>query len=85
MGGSRSSTAVTYGLVLHAADEPPRVAEKKRMVAMENERHIMGADVTQEHYEQSYLATNQEFEDVRIRVEYRWGPSNAHLEPLVKG
>jgi hypothetical protein len=50
------------------------VAEKRRMVAIESEMlHIMGADVNDEHYESGYLATNQEFENVRIRLEYRWG------------
>ena len=49
------------------------VAEKTRMVTIENEMlHIMGADVGPQ-YEPGYLATNQEFENVRIRVEYKWG------------
>jgi hypothetical protein len=50
------------------------VAEKKRMVSMENEMlHIMGSDVDDTQYEPGYLATMQEFENVRIRVEYKWG------------
>jgi hypothetical protein len=50
------------------------VAEKKRMVTMEDEMlHIMGADINGETYEPGYLATNQEFGNVRIRLEYKWG------------
>ena len=45
------------------------VAEKKRIVTMESEMlHVMGADVDDTQYESGYLATNQEFENVRIRV-----------------
>src|SRR5882757_3190980 len=50
------------------------VAETKKMVTMEQEMlHIMGNQVTDEKFEPGYLATNQEFENVRIRVEYKWG------------
>jgi hypothetical protein len=50
------------------------VAEKKRMVTMESEMlHIMGAEVDDTAYESGYVATLQEFENVRIRVEYKWG------------
>ena len=50
------------------------VAEAKRMVTMEDEMlHILGNEVNGESYESGYLATNAEFGDVRIRVEYRWG------------
>ena len=50
------------------------VAEAKKIVTMESEMlHIMGNQVTDEHFENGYLATNQEFENVRIRVEYKWG------------
>jgi hypothetical protein len=35
--------------------------------------HIIGNEVTGEDFESGYLATNQEFENVRIRVEYKWG------------
>ena len=50
------------------------VAEKKRIVTVENEMlHIMGADVDDTQYEAGYLATHQEFENVRIRLEYKWG------------
>ncbi len=49
-------------------------AEAKRMVSVENEMlHIMGADMDSTEYEPGYLATAQEFENVRIRVEYKWG------------
>ena len=37
--------------------------------------HILGDQVTDEHFEPGYLATDQEFENVRIRVKYRWGVS----------
>jgi hypothetical protein len=50
------------------------VAETKKMVTMEEEMlHIMGSEVTGEAYESGYIATNQEFENVHIRVEYKWG------------
>ena len=50
------------------------VAEQKRMVTMEDEMlHILGNENNGENYESGYLATNAEFENVRIRVEYRWG------------
>ena len=50
------------------------VAQGKKMVLMEQEMlHIMGNEVTAEPAEPGYLATNQEFENVRIRVEYKWG------------
>jgi hypothetical protein len=50
------------------------VAEKKRMVTMEDEMlHILGNENDGQSYESGYLATNEEFGDVRIRVEYRWG------------
>jgi hypothetical protein len=49
-------------------------AEAKHMVSMEEEMlHIMGAEVTEEQFEPGYLATHQDFENVRIRVEYKWG------------
>ena len=50
------------------------VAQEKKMVLMEQEMlHIMGNEVTTEPAEPGYLATNQEFENVHIRVEYKWG------------
>ena len=50
------------------------VAQKNGYVTVENGLlHIMGNAVTTENAESGYLATNQEFENVRIRVEYKWG------------
>lgn len=50
------------------------VAEAKKMVTIEEEMlHIMGSQVTEEEFEPGYLATHQEFENVRIRMEYKWG------------
>jgi hypothetical protein len=50
------------------------VAEEQRMVLMEEEMlHIMGNEEGQFPAEPGYLATNQEFANVRIRVEYKWG------------
>jgi hypothetical protein len=50
------------------------VAEAKKMVVMEEEMlHIMGNEVTDEVFEPGYLATHQVFENVHIRVEYKWG------------
>jgi hypothetical protein len=61
------------------------VAEKKNMVTMESEMlHILGNQVTDEHFEAGYLATNQEFENVRIRVEYKWGVSQFYPRSLSK-
>jgi Domain of Unknown Function (DUF1080) len=49
-------------------------AQGKKMVQMEQEMlHIMGNDITGEAAEPGYIATNQEFENVHIRVEYKWG------------
>jgi hypothetical protein len=49
-------------------------AEAKKMVTVEQEMlHIMGNEVTDDDVENGYLATNQEFENVHIRVEYKWG------------
>jgi Domain of Unknown Function (DUF1080) len=50
------------------------VAQSRRIVVMEEEMlHILGNDVNAEPAEPGYLATNQEFENVHIRVEYKWG------------
>jgi len=50
------------------------VAEEQRMILMEEEMlHIMGNEEGKFPAEGGYLATNQEFADVRIRVEYKWG------------
>jgi hypothetical protein len=61
------------------------VAEAKKMVTMESEMlHILGNQVTDEHFENGYLATHQEFENVRIRVEYKWGVSQFYPRTLSK-
>ena len=50
------------------------VAQQKRIVAMEQGMlHVLGNEVTSEPMEIGYLATRQEFENVHIRVEYKWG------------
>lgn len=50
------------------------VAEKKGMVTFENGMlHIMGNQVTDEPAESGYIATNQEFENYRLRAEYKFG------------
>lgn len=50
------------------------VAEKRKMVTVEQEMlHIMGNEVTDELFEAGYIATNQEFGDVHIRLECRFG------------
>jgi hypothetical protein len=49
-------------------------AEKKHCVTMEEGMlHIMGNEQGSEPAEAGYLATNTEFENVHIRVEYKWG------------
>jgi hypothetical protein len=50
------------------------VAETNGYVKVENGLlHIMGIEPTSSEAESGYLATNQEYENVRIRVEYKWG------------
>jgi hypothetical protein len=50
------------------------VAETKGMVAFEDGMlHLMGNQVTDEPAESGYIATNQEFENYRLRAEYKWG------------
>jgi len=50
------------------------VAQGKKMVVMEeNMLHVLGNEVTAEPSEAGYIATNREFENVHIRVEYKWG------------
>jgi hypothetical protein len=49
-------------------------AERSGYVSIENGLlHIMGRDVPAENVESGYLSTLAEFENVRIRVEYKWG------------
>ncbi|MGC2404413.1 MAG: DUF1080 domain-containing protein [Acidobacteriaceae bacterium] len=50
------------------------VAQTRKVVVMEEGMlHILGNDENAEPAEAGYLATNQEFENVHIRVEYKWG------------
>jgi hypothetical protein len=50
------------------------VAQQRKIVTVEEEMlHICGNEVTAEPSEPGYIATNQEFENVHIRVEYKWG------------
>jgi len=50
------------------------VAQAKGIVRIEQEMlHILGNEMTAEPAETGYVATNQEFENVHIRVEYKWG------------
>jgi 3-keto-disaccharide hydrolase len=50
------------------------VAQVRKIVVMEQEMlHILGNEITAEAMEPGYIATNQEFENVHIRVEYKWG------------
>src|SRR5690348_4486316 len=49
-------------------------AEAKGMVTFEDGMlHIMGNLVTDEPAESGYIATNQEFENYRLRAEYKFG------------
>jgi hypothetical protein len=49
-------------------------AEKNGYVSVENGLlHIMGREVAGDSVESGYLSTVAEFENVRIRVEYKWG------------
>ena len=49
-------------------------AETKGMVTFEDGMlHLMGNQVTDEPAEAGYIATNQEFENYRLRAEYKWG------------
>lgn len=50
------------------------VAEQRKMVTMEEQMlHILGNDESDDPVESGYVATDQEFENVHIRVEYKWG------------
>lgn len=50
------------------------IAEELKMVQMEEQMlHILGEDEASDPVEAGYLAANQEFENVHIRVEYKWG------------
>lgn len=50
------------------------IAEKRGMVTFEDGMlHVMGNQVTNEPAESGYIATDQEFENYRLRAEYKWG------------
>ncbi len=50
------------------------VAQDRKIVVMEDGMlHILGNQVSAEPAEPGYIATNQEFGNVHIRVEYKWG------------
>jgi len=50
------------------------VAEQRKMVVIEQGMlHIMGNEVGQDTAEPGYISTLQEFENVHIRMEYKWG------------
>jgi hypothetical protein len=50
------------------------VAEQKKMVSIEQGMlHIMGNEIGQDVAEPGYISTQQEYENVHIRVEYKWG------------
>lgn len=38
--------------------------------------HILGVDLTADQFEFAYLATDEEFENFRVRFDYMWGPRN---------
>ena len=62
------------------------VAETKEMILMESGMvHILGNELVEgELVESGYLATNQEFGNVHIRVEYHWGMKNFAPRTLAK-
>lgn len=61
------------------------VAEQRGIIAMEDEMlHILGNGLNDGAVESGYLATNQEFENVRIRVEYKWGQKQFSQRAVAK-
>ena len=61
------------------------VAQTRKIVMMEQGMlHILGNEVTAERMETGYLATHQEFENVHIRVEYKWGVKRFPPQTLAK-
>ena len=46
--------------------------------------HTLGNEVTAERMETGYLATHEEFENVHIRVEYKWGVKRFPPQTLAK-
>jgi len=62
------------GLYTFLAKSGKGAAEAKGMVTFEDGMlHIMGNLVTDEPAEAGYIATNQEFENYRLRAEYKFG------------
>jgi 3-keto-disaccharide hydrolase len=61
------------------------VAEQRKIVAIEDGMlHILGNELTAGPAEAGYIATNQEFENVHIRVEYKWGVNRFPPRTLTK-
>src|ERR1700721_302863 len=61
------------------------VAQTRKIVMMEQDMlHILGNEVTAEPMETGYLATQEEFENVHIRVEYKWGVKRFPPQTLAK-
>ena len=61
------------------------VAQTRKIVMMEQDMlHILGNEVTAEPMETGYLATHEEFENVHIRVEYKWGVKRFPPQTLAK-
>lgn len=61
------------------------VAEERKIVAIEDGMlHILGNEMGAEPAEAGYLATSLEFENVHIRVEYKWGVKRFHPRTLTK-
>ncbi|HEY3940165.1 MAG TPA: DUF1080 domain-containing protein [Bryobacteraceae bacterium] len=62
------------GLYTFLAKSGKGAAETKGMVTFEDGMlHIMGNLVTDEPAEAGYIATNAEYENYRLRAEYKWG------------
>ncbi len=61
------------------------VAQSRKIVMMEEDMlHILGNEVTAERMETGYLATHEEFENVHIRAEYKWGVKRFPPQTLAK-
>ena len=61
------------------------VAEQRKIVTIEDGMlHILGNEITDGSAEAGYIATNQEFENVHIRVEYKWGVNRFPPRTLCK-
>ena len=61
------------------------VAQKRKMVVIEEGMlHLMGNSEDEEPAEPGYVATHQEYENVHIRVEYKWGVKRFPPQTLAK-